>query len=470
MKDLLSHRTGLPRYDLMWFGSDFTREELYNKLKYLKPNASFRDKWQYNNLMYLVAGVIIDKLSGITWENFVKTRIFVPLGMNESNTSVDETIKSQDYSLAYHLNDKDKAVQIPLHNINAIGPAGSINSNVIDMSKWLLFQINDGVINGKQLVSKANLTFTHKPVAVLGTSSSPELSDSLYGLAWVIQEYRGRKLVWHNGSIDGFHAQISFLPKEKIGVVVLSNMNSSCHDLPPIITYKVFDNLLGLKPVDWNGRSLKKFQKNRQAQKESRKTEMEARLKNTTPSHPLEDYAGEYSNPAFGTLTVNFENNKLTGSFWKYILEFKHYQYDTFLMKTMKKTPDKSTQSLGSAKAQFLTDVAGNITSMSIPLEPTADPVVFTRVPSLELKNLTYLSKFSGKYTLNKATVRIILENKALMIYFSDNQNFEMLPMGQNWFCLKNHPEFTLRFDRNNQGEGLLISPSVSGKLVKIKG
>lgn len=252
LRDLLSHRTGLPRHDLMWMGGQFDRRELYDRLRYLEMNKELRAVWQYQNLMFMTAGYLVGKVDGSSWEDFMQKRIIDPLGMKETNFSVALTQKAADFSRPY-MEVKDKIEQVPYRDITAVGPAGSINSNVLDMAQWVLMNLNKGKFGNKQIVSEASMAQIHSPQML---TPMPIQYDEIlyvsYGMGWVIEPYRGHLLLWHNGGIDGFVSQVAFLPRENSGLVILSNLNQN--QVPVIVCYNIVDRLLGLNQVDWNKR------------------------------------------------------------------------------------------------------------------------------------------------------------------------------------------------------------------------
>ena len=251
-RDLFSHRTGLPRHDLVWYSSDFSREDLVSRLRYLKPNKGFRSAYQYNNLTVMTMGYLEGRLSGLGWEGAIREKIFAPLGMSHSDLSVTDIEKTDDHSLPYELK-KDVLTRVPFHNIDAIGPAGSINSSVEDMSHYLIFQLGDGKYNGKPIVAESDLREMHSPQTAIPDPppafSMSGLGHFSYGLAWVVTAYRGHNLVWHNGGIDGFYALLSMLPDDHMGVVVLTNLPHG--QTPEVLAYNVYDRLLGLDPLPW---------------------------------------------------------------------------------------------------------------------------------------------------------------------------------------------------------------------------
>ncbi|MEQ9027379.1 MAG: serine hydrolase domain-containing protein, partial [Aggregatilineales bacterium] len=259
LADLLCHRSGLPRHDLMWIGTPLTRKGIFDRLKHLEPSKDFRTLWQYQNLMYLTAGYLVGTVNDSSWEDVVRERIFAPLEMNDSNLSVIDSQKTDNYALPYEVPDRKSGERklIDFRNIDAIGPAGSINSNVLDMAKWLMLNLNGGKCKDEQIVAEATLKEIHSAQMPLVTEAilmppfetHPEIGQASYGFGWLIQNYRGHRWLHHGGNIDGFNAMISLLPNEKYGIVILSNLSGAIA-LP--ILGNLLDRLLELEPLDWN--------------------------------------------------------------------------------------------------------------------------------------------------------------------------------------------------------------------------
>lgn len=376
-RDLLCHRSGLPRHEYVWLGSHLSRKELFDRMRYLEPRADFRTLFQYNNFMFLTAGYLAGEVAGTTWEDVVRTRIFDPLGMTNSNFSIEDSRKAKDHALPYGEKD-DKVVELPFRNIDSIGPAGSINSNALDMAQWVLLNLNNGKAGDKQVISEASLTEIHSPQMVVqegafrALEKYPEMTTTSYGMGWFLSHYRGRPWVHHGGSIDGFKALVTFLPREGIGVVVLTNLNGT--SVPEMIALNVFDRLLGLDQVPWSAR-YKETRDKRRAEAEKRKAEPDKdRKMGTRPSHPLGDYAGEYIHPAYGTLMVTLDGDGLRAKRWDTEYTAAHYHYDVFELSNTESAASK-------LKAAFGFDVKGNVVSVSLPLAPGVKDIVFTRVP-----------------------------------------------------------------------------------------
>jgi CubicO group peptidase (beta-lactamase class C family) len=368
-RDLLCHRTGMPGYDPIWILSHASRDEFFRRFRYLKPNAGFRDVFQYNNFMYMVAGILVGRLGGGSWEKFVAERIFKPLDMEHSNLSVNDTKKANDFSQPY-MTFSEEPVKVPFRNIDAFGPGGAINSNIEDMMKWVQLHLNNGNVGDKQLVSEASLAQMHLPHMVIRNPLDAKLAQaSMYGQGWFISDYRGHSLVEHGGNIDGFSALVSLLPEEKTGVVVLFN---SLNLMGYVIVRDIYDRLLGLEARDWSSHYKNLFAEIMAAMFGTAGAE-EKPKPDTSPSLPLANYAGIYAHPAFDRVEVKVDNDKLTVKFQSGLTsELEHFHFDVF----------KGTTSdfyLPVINIRFHLNINGDVENFSMPLGSGVPDIVFKR-------------------------------------------------------------------------------------------
>jgi CubicO group peptidase (beta-lactamase class C family) len=371
-RDLLCHRTGLPGYDALWILSAGSRDEFTYRLRYLEPNSDFRDKFQYSNLMYMVAGNLVGRLSDNSWEEFVANRIFKPLNMENSNFSVKSSQRAKDFSQPY-MSFTGDAMQVPFRNIDALGPGGSINSNIEDMVQWLLLHLNSGKVDNKQIISEASLAQTHLPNIAIRNPLYEKMGQfSIYGQGWGISNYQGHSLIEHGGNIDGFSALVSLLPEENIGVVVLSN---TLNIMGYVIVRDIYDRLLGLEEQDWNS-----YYKNLLAEimedMFGTSGAEEKAIPNTSPSLPLINYAGTYKHPAFERVKIKVDNDKLKATFQSGLTSnLEHYHFDVFKGST-------SDFYLPAIVVHFNLNDSGTIVSFSVPLESNVPEIVFKRLES----------------------------------------------------------------------------------------
>lgn len=368
-RDLVTHQSGLPRHDLVWYGSPLSRKELFDRLRHLEPSKPLHAKFQYNNLMFMTAGVLIERISGSTWEEFVRRRILDPLGMKTSNFSVNDLQKPSDFSLPYQ-EEKGAVKEIPFRHIDAIGPAGSINSSVNEMTRWLLVQLGKGKFEGRQVISEKSLGEVHTPQIVAGGDLKYDESFySSYAMGWGVTSYRGHPALSHGGGIDGFTSAVRFLPKDQLGVVVLTNSSSPASGL---IASNAIDRMLGLSEAPFARRAKDDAAKAKEAQAKV-KTEDEAkRKKDAPPTHALKDYAGQFEHPAYQSLTITQEGEQLKFDLHGLTGGLKHYHYDIF-------QGEEGAAGLDGTKLTFLMNRAGEIAGVSIALEPNVKEIVFTR-------------------------------------------------------------------------------------------
>ncbi|MBX2966012.1 MAG: serine hydrolase [Cyclobacteriaceae bacterium] len=453
-RDLLSHRSGLPRHDFVWYGSTLSRKELFNTFRHLEPNKSFRERWEYQNLMYLAAGVLIEELSGKSWEDFTKEKILDPLGMNTTNFSVEQMAKGGNSSLGYiELNNN---VQIaPYRNIDAVGPAGSMNSNVLDMSNWVAMLIKGGKYKGKQVLNESTVRAVQTPVISLPASvplQYDEVGYGTYGLGWFIQPYRGKTLVQHGGNIDGFSANVAFMPKDSVGIVVLTNMNGTAST--SIIRNHIIDRMLGLTPVDWNGRALAEVKKAKENQEKIKKEDDEARVKDTKTSHALADYTGEFEHPAYGVMTITSNGDSLGLEFHGMTSGLRHYHYDIF--------EGTGPQYFKDQKISFVTNKAGEIGELHIALQSTVKDIVFTRKLVAKEVSASQLQLYIGEYDFGGQVANVYLRGEnTLMLHVPGQPDYELVAVKEHEFKMKAVEGFTFRFvvENNKVTEMVAIQP-----------
>src|SRR6185295_2542998 len=323
LRDMLSHRTGITRHDTIWYKSDFTRKELFDRLRYLEPQEPMRTAYLYNNLMFAGVGYLIELQSGKTWEQFVRERILQPLDMRSTGYTIAEMTKAPEHGVGFtEKRDTFDLYQTPYYeDIEGVAPCGAIVSNIDDLSHWLIALMNDGMYHGKQVLPPDVLKQTLQPAISLPNTGAEqrgfwELLNSAYGMGRWTASYRGHLIAYHGGDLPGFHSQVSFMPKEKIGVIVLVVGNHTA-PLYNYISYNVYERLLGMDQTPWIQRGLDIRLKGKAANTVARKKAGEDRVPNTKPSHALADYAGEYEHPAYGVLKIGLHGAALQFDFHK---------------------------------------------------------------------------------------------------------------------------------------------------------
>jgi CubicO group peptidase (beta-lactamase class C family) len=340
IKDLVTHRVGLDRADRIWGATDFSRDEiLYHRQRNIGRMESFRAKFGYNNHMFLAAGRVIENLSRMTWDDFVRTRIFEPLGMKRASTST-KALAGMTNVATPHGWIRDSVVPIPWHNLDNMGPAGSINASAREMAEWLRLQLGDGLYQGRRLVSAAAMHEMHAPQTVIPVdrwyaSMSPVNHQMvpgthffMYGMGWFLQDYRGRFIVHHGGSIDGMRALVAMVPEDHIGIVILTNQNPS--NVDEAIMFRFLDLQFGAPARDWGREMLDSMTAVRKREAAAAAAIEAARKSGTNPSLSIGQYAGTYANPAYGDAVISEQSGKLTIKFGTASGSLDHWHYDTF--------------------------------------------------------------------------------------------------------------------------------------------
>lgn len=308
IRDLLTHRTGLGGTDLFWAASwKYSQAEVIRRLRYVQPTASFRSEWQYQNVMYALGGTIIERVSGMSWDAFIRTRIFAPLGMTESEALVSSIVGKSNVAVP-HVLVGDSVTVVPIHSTDGVASAGSVWSSVTDMSKWMRFVLDSGRVGQKRLISIVNFRELVTPQIAAPMAQYPALALAKadffsYGLGWFIQDYRGQMVWMHTGSIDGMCAIIGLMPNQRVGVYILENLDHA--ELRHGLMYSAFDLYNGGRTRDWSAELKTLFAHPAAPALAS------APRATTPPSLALERYAGTYVDSAYGDVRVTFANGAL---------------------------------------------------------------------------------------------------------------------------------------------------------------
>jgi CubicO group peptidase (beta-lactamase class C family) len=456
-RDLLTHRTGLPRHDRVWLLSDHSRGEIYSSLRHLEPSTELRANFQYNNLMYMVAGILAGRLSSSTWEEVVRERIFEPLAMTSSSFAVEGLEASSNHARGYRFvpdgesGEDGRLVPAEIQDTKEIGPAGSINSSVQDMAAWLNLHLQGGGSKGESLISAGQLAQMHTPqIPIPAPIGFDELSMPCYGMGWYTMLYRGDFSISHEGNVPGYSTQIFLLPGKGIGVAVLANATMT--NLPKVAAWNIVDRLLGSDPLEWArllGPAAVPFGVGAAPAVDP------LRVSDTRPSHSLDDYTGTYSHPAYGAADITMTEDgqlHLTGNDGTDLC-LDHFHYDVFSL---------SGQKMG-LKMTFNTDLRGMVSSFSIPLEPSVSPIVFVRKPDNPLDDPEFIEKVVGTYDLmGMETVFRMSDHGTLILTVPGQPAYEYLPVGGLEFQAKGWDASFARFELDPSGgptKVLLIEP-----------
>ena len=337
IRDLVSHRSGLDTFsgDLLWYETNYNSDEILRRVRFLKPKSSFRSQFGYQNLMFIAAGRIVEKVSGKTWSQFVTERILTPLGMSRTTTSVKNL--KDNFSMPH--NESGGALRV-LHsgNVGGASAAAGLNSSAADVAKWLRLQLGRGKFEGKQIFSEQQSGVMWSAHTVLGMNpfpakDAPTRLFSAVGLGWFLNDYRGRKVVSHGGGLDGMISQTAMMPEENLGLVVLTNSETGVNT---ILQNKIFDVFLDAPKRDWSAERLERAKQNKAKAEEEDTKLVASRTADTIPSLLIKNYAGNYTDQLYGDATIAVENGKLVLRFIQspnFVADLEHWHYDTFQIK-----------------------------------------------------------------------------------------------------------------------------------------
>lgn len=333
VRDLLTHRSGLPRGDMLWYGSGYDRREILRRVRYLPPAWGFRARYGYQNIMYMAAGEVVQAVSGMSWDAFMKERLFGPLGMTRSSTSVNALEGVANVATPHEeVDDTVRAVRWP--NYDNIGGAGSGNSTAHDMAQWARLILNAGVYEGQRLLQERTVEELTSPQMInrldsVARALRPSSHFLTYGLGWGLVDYLGRKIVTHDGWLDGMRSRIMLVPEEKLGVVVL--LNGPRAALHTALAYQVVDHYLGAPKKDWSAEYLRMAREDETKAAENRTKREEKRVKDTSPAMPLISYVGTFRSELYGDAIVRYESGSLVLTYGSlYVGDLTHRHYETF--------------------------------------------------------------------------------------------------------------------------------------------
>ena len=460
MRDMLSHRTGISRHDLIWFKSEFSRKQLFDKLKYLEPSQPLRQGFIYNNLMYTAAGYSIELLTGKTWEEYLQANILNPLDMKSTVFTIADMRKSSDYFTPY---DEKRDTNI-LHPIpwyeeqGGVGPAGAVISNINDMSHWLVALMNDGKYKDKQVIPSAVLQATLQPSIPTGnsiTAKYKEMQNPVYGMGRWVSSYRGHLYTEHGGALDGIYSQVSFMPQDSIGVIVFA-IGDHCRPLIEIVNFNVYERLLGLDQTPWKERRLKEYLEGKKIRREARQKASVGRIAGTKPSHPMDDYVGEYEHPAYGIIKITKKGEDMQFALNKIQLPLSHFHYDRF------DTPND--ERLGLYSLNFTTNPQGDIGSLTVSLDESE--AIFKRRPDASLSDPATLETYTGQYEIGGSVLTVALKNNELIVSFPGTPDTHLVPYKSHVFKAKEFSDMTIEFVMGNGKATAMKQKDPSGEYV----
>lgn len=334
VRDLLTHRAGLANGDVLWYRNDNASAEVLRRARFIPMAYSFRSGFIYQNIMYATAGAVVAAASGMSWERFIETRIFGPLGMTGTVATLAGTAgKPNVASPHFRIGGVPRVISNAA--VDPVAPAGSIWSSVTDMAKWAGFMIDSGRVDGRPLLQPATWAELFKPQTMVPNSEfypSQRLTKphwKTYGMGWFQQDYRGQMVQFHTGSIDGMVAIIGLIPEQRLGVYVLANLDHV--EARHALMYRAFDTWLGVPERDWSTELLGLYRELNAQSDSARAQEERQRITGTKPSLPLGAYTGTYADSLIGRIEITEDHGVLGLRQSSQIhATLEHWHLDTF--------------------------------------------------------------------------------------------------------------------------------------------
>ena len=445
-RDLVTHRTGLPRHDAVWYGSDRSREQLFHVLHHFPFSRDLRTRFQYNNLMYMTSGYLAGQLAKSSWEDLVKNAIFTPLGMKRSNFTVAAMRADPNHSLAYELNAERQVVKVEHEPVDTMGPTGSINSSADEMARFARMMLAGGMFEGKRVLLEADVQSMMQPNMPIGRSLfSDVLGFQSYGMGLFVQTYRGIEVAHHGGNLRGASALLLFVPSKKIGVVVLTNRSGT--RLRDALPYEIVDRLLGMESAGLLARHRELEVKGFAGQDAAKAAGVSDRKPNTQPARPLGEYAGEYEHPGYGRVSIGLEGDRLTLGYNRFKTPLDHWHYEVF------QAPANRQNELELMRVQFHTDLSGDIASLTMPIEPNVEPTSFGRQPPAEMRDRKFLDALAGEYDNGGVPVMIVVRDDNVLQYSVLGNVRDLIPIRGTYFRVKDLSGVAVEFLRNPAGQ-----------------
>ena len=466
IRDLMSHQTGIPRHDFSWYlFPTFNRDSLIARIAHQEPFTGLRNKWYYNNFMFLTQGVIAERITGKSWEQNIRDRFFKVLGMDRSNVSIEELEKSSNAALGYELYKDSVLRKMDYYKIAAMAPAGSINSSVNEMAKWLKVWINKGKYNDEQIIPENYVIEAQSSQAVINAGlpeeTYPDMFLANYGYGWMISSYKGHYQVEHGGNIDGFSASTAFFPTDSLGIVVLANQNGSA--VPYMVRNTIADRMLDVKDTDWVDYFVEQRKKFQERPEEEDEEKSDAITK-SSPSHSLADYSGNYSHPGYGTFKIEAKADSLFARFTLKNYYLKHVHYDVFEPFEVTAQGIDTTEN-GPIKFNFTTNVMGEISGLSSKIEPALDhPLTFKRQPAIISVEKDVLTQYEGDYDIGGMTIKVYSKpDGALYMFVKGQPEYTLLPLEEHLFMIKQLEGYKVKFKSPKNGvmtEAISMQPN----------
>jgi CubicO group peptidase (beta-lactamase class C family) len=375
LRDMLAHRSGLPRHDWVWMPGDRGCEEMFRVLGELEFSYPFRSVFQYQNLIYMAAGMLAGRVTGMTWEEFITAQLLRPLGMEQFGFGAEALARAANAATPYSVVD-GRPRRARLYPVRTT-PSGGINASIADMSRFLDFLLGGGAIDGRRLISEGSARTMQTPQIFRQTAEYDELGEIHYGLGLDVTHYRNETMVRHSGMWIGWGSYLAFLPDRGTGVVILINRTYTM--LLEFLSYAIFDKLCGFPTTPWLERGEAKI-----AQLAAKRARERSAFKITEAQGPLgrppADFVGTFEHPGYGRVAIAENDGRLSWSGLGVQAALHHRENDNFVFPDGSEDDPDDFIRLARTRVAFTTGPDGSIERLAVPLEPTVPDVQFHRI------------------------------------------------------------------------------------------
>lgn len=438
-RDMLCHRTGMPRHEFVWIPENLSSDAIVKRLAHLPLSEPFRQTFQYCNLMYVAASNFLTRLTKQSFEEYMLDTLFQPLGMNRTCCSMQEALKRDNVSASYKTGSDGSEKLPPLLRDNVLG-AGAIVSTIEDMCQWLMALVQDNPTFSRSMVEECIRPNCFTSLGIINFVPNQRYAlNAGYGLGWCNEVYRGHRLVHHGGSINGYNALVAFLPDQQYGFVCLHN-----HSNPMVhkaIVLSAMDQLLDLPTVDWAAVLLPLMHEFEQ-QAERAKKHQPANTK--PPTHDQSSYVGEYYHPGYGMVCVRQDGSQLVLQYGEFQCAMKHLHYNTFQI-------DFAQFNLVE-NITFHISSYGDINGLELVTDAALPATQFIKQATSELTSKDYLQQFTGKYQTSGVELEISLALDHLVLHQPQGQDLQLKSVTKDNFELAKSAEVRLSFVRASDG------------------
>jgi CubicO group peptidase (beta-lactamase class C family) len=444
VRDLLCHHSGLPRHDWIWMPGDLSRAEMLAAMRHLGLSSDIRAQFQYQNLGYLVAGMVAEQITGQSWEDFTRDRLLKPLEMTHAGFSHEDLQRAGDAAWPYVVVEEERrrARLWPITDT----PAGGLTASISDMVNYLRFYQSEGRFKEKQLLSPEVIRLMQAPLVYVDPPQFEEFGDHHYGLGLATHYYRGERVVAHSGGWIGWGTLMSMLPARRLGVVVLTNRSPSA--VTELLALTVFDRICGKEPISWIERFRARKRRFLERRRADRTAHEAARRRGAAAPRPLDEYAGAYEHSGYGRITIEAGAEGLRWLYRGLAAGLVHRHYDVFEV-----PEDPMSLSPDLLPMTFLYDRDGQIDRLSAPLEPLAPEILFTRLPEGEATDPAFRAACAGVYLGGLTRHVVALDGDGQITLSPVGQpTYHLVPYRGRIFRIRELNGYRVEFRRNEQG------------------